>query len=180
MNTHQKGIITKSDKQLRRAFAKKFSNVEGLWKERISFYHDAATFYHERDPYSDAVGPNSKIWRMDEEGLEITRKGKIEGNNGCPVKLFVAYQKGVIMCEQRDPNTPFLGIHYKEFVKKHFPVAFECSPKPKNKLVLQDGCPVKKLRQVQLRYDVVNCKVLSIPPRIPEVNPIENMFHIVR
>ena len=46
LNTRQKGIITKSDKQLRRAFAKKCSNVEGLWKERISFYYDAATFYH--------------------------------------------------------------------------------------------------------------------------------------
>ena len=39
---------------------------------------------------------------MDGEGLEITRKGKKEVNNGCPVKLFVAiaYQKEVIMCEQ--------------------------------------------------------------------------------
>ena len=83
---------------------------------------------------------------MDRERLEITRKGKKEGNNGCPVKLFVAIacQKGVIMCDQWDPNTPFLGIHYKEFVKKHFSVAFECSANPKNKLVLQDRCPIQK------------------------------------
>ena len=182
LNTRQKGIITKSDKRLRRAFAKKCSNAEGLWKEKISFYYDAATFYHERDPYSEVVAPNSKIWRMDGEGLEITRKGKKEGNSGRPVKLFVAiaYQKGVIMCEQWDPNTPSLGIHYKEFVKKHFPVTFECSVNPKNKLVLQEGCPVQKSKQAQLRYAVVNCKVFSIPPRSPELNPIENMFLIVR
>ena len=84
------------------------------------------------------------------------------------------------MCEQWDPNTPSLGIHYKEFAKKHFPAAFECSANPKNKLVLQDGCPVQKPRQAQLRYDVVNCKVFTIPPKSPELNPIENMFLIVR
>ena len=119
---------------------------------------------------------------MDGEGLEITRKGKKEGNNGRPVKLFVAiaYQKGVIIFEQWDPSTPFLGIHYKEFVKKHFPVAFECSANPKNKLALEDGCPAQKSRQAQLGYDVVNCKVFSIPPRSPDLNPIENMFHIVK
>ena len=55
LNTRQKGIITKSDKWLRRAFAKKCSNVEGLCKKRISFYHDAATFYHKRDPYSELL-----------------------------------------------------------------------------------------------------------------------------
>ena len=66
-----------------------------------------------RDPDSEALAPNSKIWQMDGERLEIRRKGVKEGNNGCPVKLFVAvvYQKGVIMCEQWNPNTPFLGIH---------------------------------------------------------------------
>ena len=159
LNTCQKGIITKSDKWLRRDFAKKCSNVEELWKERISFYYDAATFYHKWDPYSEAVAPNSKIWRLDGEGLEITRKRKKEGNNGRLVKLFVAiaYQKEVIMCDQWDINTPFLGIHYKVFVKKHFPVAFERSANPKNKLVLQDGCPVQKSSQAQLGYDVVNC-----------------------
>ena len=182
LNTRQKGIINKCDKRLRRAFAKKCSNLEGLWKERISFYYDAATFYHKRDPYSEAVAPNSKIWRMDGEGLETTRKGKKEGNNGRPVKLLVAiaYQKGVTICEQCDPNTSFLGIHYKEFVKKTFPVAFEWSAEPKNKLVLQDGYPVQKSRQAQLEHDVVNCKVFSIPPKSPNLNPIENMFHIVR
>ena len=65
-----------------------------------------------RDPDSEALAPNS-IWQMDGERLEIRRKGEKEGNNGCSVKLFVAivYQKGVIMCEQWNPNTPFLGIH---------------------------------------------------------------------
>ena len=51
LNTRQKGIITKSDKRLRRAFAKKCSNVEGLWKERISFYYDAALFYNKTGPW---------------------------------------------------------------------------------------------------------------------------------
>ena len=56
------------------------------------------------------VAPNSKIWWMDGERLEITRKGKKEGNNRRPVKVFVAiaYQKGIIMYEQWNPNIPFL------------------------------------------------------------------------
>ena len=51
---------------------------------------------------------------MDGEGLEITGK----------LFVAIAYQKGVIMCEQWDPNTPFLGIHYKEFAKKTFSYCF--------------------------------------------------------
>ena len=85
---------------------------------------------------------------MDREGLQITRKGKKESNNCCPVKLFVAiaYQKGVIMCDQWDPNTAFLGIHYKEFVKNIFLLLLNAVPTRKTNLSFKIGAPYTYLQ----------------------------------
>ena len=84
------------------------------------------------------------------------------------------------MCEQWDPKVRFLGVHYKEFVKANFPKALEASTNPRNKLILHDGCPVQNSKQAQLGYSAVGCKIFSIPARSPDLNPIENIFHIVR
>ena len=98
------------------------------------------------------------------------------------LKLFVGilYTKGAVMCEQWDPNTVFNGRNYREFVKNHFPDAIARSSNFRNKLVLQDGDPVQKSKQANLAYAHIGCKIFSIPPRSPDINPIENIFNIVR
>ena len=98
------------------------------------------------------------------------------------MRLFVAiaYGKGVILCKQFDPELRFIGANYKEFVKENFPIALERSANSVNKLVLQDGCPVQRSKQAHLGYDHVGCKIFNIPARSPDLNPIENVFHIAR
>ena len=184
VNTRQKGLTSKKDHKLRVTFASKAIKKVGpdLWLKRISFYYDGVSFYHKLNPFNEAIAPKSKIWRKSREGLTMTAKGKKEGNNGRCVKLFVAisYGKGVVMCKAWDPEIKFNGANYKEFVKKHWPRALERSTNPRNKLVLQDGDPVQKSKQAYLAYDAIGCKIFSIPPRIPDLNPIENVFHLVR
>ncbi len=48
------------------------------------------------------------------------------------------------------------------------------------KLVLQDGDPVQKSAQARLAYDELRCSIFDIPPRSPDLNPIENLFNNVR
>ena len=150
--------------------------------KRLSFYYDGVTFYHKQNPFSEAIAPKSKISRKRKEGLTMTCKGKKEGNNGRCAKLFVAiaYGKGVVMCEHWNPDVNFNGVNYKELVKKHRPSALENSTNLVNKLVLQDGNPVQKSKQAQQAYDAIGCKIFSIPARSPDLNPIENIFHLLR
>ena len=98
------------------------------------------------------------------------------------MRLFVAiaYGKGVNLCKKFDPKLRFIGANYKDFIKENFPIALERSANPINKLILQDGCPVQKSKQAQLGYDDVGCKIFNIPARSPDLNPIENVFHLAR
>ena len=79
----------------------------------------------------------------------------------------------------RQPDVNFNGVKYKEFVKKHCPSALENSTNP-NKLVLQDGHPVQQSKQAHQAYDAIVCKVFSVPARSPDLNPMENIFYLVR
>ena len=184
LNTRQKGILTDDDRRKRTDFCKKCQQLVGddLWIKAISFYYDGVNFYHKSNPFSDAVAPRAKVWRMPSEGLKVTRKGKKEGNNGKKIRLFVAiaYGKGVIMCEQFPPGLTFNGVNYRQFVLDHFPLALKKSANPKQKLILQDGDPVQKSKQARLAYDEVRCSIFDIPARSPDLNPIENLFHNVR
>lgn len=184
LRTRQKGLMNEKDFKLRLNFAKKCIKKVGdeLWLKKISFYYDGVSFTHKTNPYSQAIAPKSRVWRKKSEGLTITGKGKKEGNSGKAVRVFVAiaYNKGVIMAEQWENDVRFVGSNYRTFVEEHFPRVLEQSTNARNKLVLQDGDPVQKSKQAQLAYDKIGCKIFNIPARSPDMNPIENMFHIVR
>ena len=184
LNTRQKGILSDADRKLRVAFCKDCVRRVGdkLWLEKMSFYYDGVSFYHKSNPFAEAVTTKAKIWRKPNEGLSMTRKGKKEGNNGKKVFMFVAvaYGKGVVMCEQFDPEIKFNGKNYKEFVAKHFPNTLRKSANPRSKVVLQDGDPVQKSAQAHIAYKRIGCSIFSIPARSPDLNPIENVFHETR
>ena len=76
------------------------------------------------------------------------------------------------------PEIKFTRRNYKEFVKEHFSNTLELSTN--NKLILKDGCLVQKSKQAQTAYDDIVCKILSIPARSPDLNPIEIVFNLVR
>ena len=128
LNTRQKSIMTEKDKKRRK-------NKKEFWLQRISFYYNGVTFYHQYNLFSESIQPKVKIWPKRSEGLKLIRKVKKTGNNDHQVKLFlaIAYGKGVIMCQQWDLEVKFTGRNYKEFVKEHFPNTLELSTN--NKLI---------------------------------------------
>ena len=177
-----KGVLTPKDRMCRTVFASKVIRLLSInfWREGVSFYFDGVSFAHKSNPLLDATAPPTMMWRRRSEGLKYTCKGKKEGSGGRVAHFFVAisYGKGVILCEQYLESLS--GEVFKEFVKTHFPATFERSCNPKKKLFLQDGDPSQNSKKAKTAFEEVGCTVFPIPPRSPDINPIENVFNILR
>ena len=135
---------------------------------------------HKTNPRNEARSSGARNWRQSGEGLVYTSKGKKEGSGGRTANFFVAiaYDKGVICCEQY--HCTLTREMFAEFVKTHFSSMFENSDNPRGKLFLQDGDPRRCSKVARKAMDKVGCKMFAIPPRSPNINPIENIFHLVR
>ena len=125
-----------------------------------------------------ARAPAALAWRKRSEGLRVTMKGQKEGCVNANFMVGISYNKGVVLCQQ------YLGrITGKKFAKiidRDIPAALENSIAPQAKRILQDGCPRQNSKLAKAAFDRVNAKVFRIPPRSPDLNPIENWFHIIK
>ena len=72
------------------------------------------------------------------------------------------------------------GHFFQGFVERKFPLLFERAGKPHSRLWIQDGDPSQNCAAAKKAFQDVNAELLSIPARSPDVNPIENLFHIIR
>ena len=99
-------------------------------------------------------------------------KGKKVGTGGKVAKFIVAisFGKGVVICERYETmNGNFLA----------FNTMFSYSDKGLSRMWLQDGDPSQNSRAAQDAMVGCQSELLKIPPRSPDLNPIENIFHIV-
>lgn len=93
--------------------------------------------------------------------------------------VAVAYNKGVVLCKHY-PWT-VTGERFAEFVSHCFPQVFaKCEVQPQGRLFLQDGDPWQTSKIAKDAWERLGCKMFSIPARSPDLNPIENIFHLVR
>ena len=51
---------------------------------------------------------------------------------------------------------------------------------PKGKLFVQDGDPSQNSKKAKDAIHAIGARKFSIPPRSPDINPIENIFHQVK
>ena len=123
-----------------------------------------------------------KTYRKKSEGCSLycTTAGAREGDGGRVAKFMVtiAYGKGVTLCEEF--KTRLNGKSFAEFVRLHFPACFKETANPKEKLFLQDGDPSQNSAKAMDAIAEVGGKKFSIPPRSPDLNPIENLFHLCK
>jgi transposase len=71
------------------------------------------------------------------------------------------------------------GQSFADFIRKHFEELFRKSGKLSN-LWLQDGDPSQNSKKSKQAQEDVGAHLFSIPPRSPELNPIENVFSFVK
>jgi len=181
LRSRKKGLLTIKDKRKRVQFCKRVKRL-GLGQEfldrYISFYLDAIGFQFKTNPHGQARGPKAREWRLASEGLDYTCKGSKEGTTNVNFIVVISYQTDVVLCEQFKGT--ITGEKMENIVRNHFSNSFKKSVSPNVKRFLQDGCPRQNSRVVMRAYAAVGAKVCCIPPRSPDLNPIENFFHLVQ
>lgn len=177
----KKGLLNKSDKAKRLEFARKAKTFsDDFWERNIAFYFDGVGFGHKSNPHGEARATSTMTWRKPKEGLQRTTKGKKEGSGGRMAHFFVgiSHQKGVVLCERYECK--LTGESFATFVRRKFPAAFIASGKADCKTFLQDGDPRQVSKAAKNAMIDIGCDMFAIPPRSPDLNPIENIFHQVR
>lgn len=177
----RKGILDARDTKVRLSFARNMrSKEDSFWREDMAFYFDGVGFVHKTRPTAAALACRGKVWRKRNEGLALgcTTKGSKAGYGGKQVKFFVAisYDCGVICAEQ---YTDLNGSTFAQFIHSHFTKIFERSGKLSKKW-LQDGDPSQNSAKARRALQSLDASLISIPPRSPDLNPIENIFSLVK
>ena len=179
LQARKKGLLTNNDKNLRVSFAKKVREEYNneLWTQKIAFYLDGVAFAHKTNPLDQARAPTGRIYRKKSEGLNqyCTAKGSKVGSGGKIVKFLVAisYNVGVILCEEYEHMT---GNFFASFIGQTFEQMFVESKKGDTRLFIQDNDPSQNSAVAKIALQRVSAQLLKIPPRSPDLNPIENMF----
>ena len=183
LQTRKKGILSRNDVRKRYKFAKMMRKEfnSDIRTKNIAFYLDGVSFTHKTNPADEAKAPRGRIWRKANEGLNraCTAKGSHEGSGGRLVKMMVAitHEEGVVLCDQYEKLD---GQYFKNLVLKEFRGMFKKAKKGRSRLWLQDGDPSQNSAAARMAMKSIRAKLLSIPPRSADINPIENLFHLIK
>ena len=182
MQARKKGLLTAKDLKDRVTFCNKVKQWvlgKAFWTHGIAMYIDGKGFQYKTNPMDQACAPKSREWRKKGEGLSLgcTAKGMKEGANNANFIVGISYNHGVVLCAQY--FGAITGAKMAEIVHQSFPNAFQQSIDPRGKRVLMDGCPQQNARISVNAISDVGCKIFKIPPRSPDLNPIENFFYLV-
>lgn len=180
--TRRKGLLLESDLKKRLQFCRKIKRFHlgsEFWQSGVAFYLDGTGFQYKSNPFDQARAPRAREWRLKGEGLSFgcTAKGKKEGAKCANFMVAISYGKGAVMAKQYFGS--ITGQKFADIVSSEFANAFSISSNPRGKLFLMDGCPRQNSAVAKVAIDNINGRILKIPARSPDLNPIENFFHLV-
>lgn len=181
LRSRKKGILNKSDIKKRLAYCKdKIKNniCQDFWSYGVSFYLDGVGFVFKTNPMDQAFAPQAREWRRPNEGLSYgcTAKGKKEGSTQVKFMVAISYDRGVVLCEQYKQIS---GPKYAKMCDECLPQAFDLSINPRDRRFVQDGDPSQNSAVAKEVLENMGAKVVTIPARSPDLNPIENFFHLI-
>ena len=185
LNARKKGLLTEKDKKKRMKYARdmlhKLRDEPKFYCDHVAFYLDGVSFVHKCNPHLDALSPKARVWRKPGEGLQITSKGSkdLPGGKRVHMVVAIAYGKGVILSE---PYEKMNGKYFASFVRKNMNLMFgNAGPKAYGKRIfVMDNCPSQNSNQAKAEILNIEAEIHTIPPRSPDLNPIENLFHTVK
>ena len=176
----KKGLLNKKDFKKRFEYAKRELSNRPLnfYKDEISFYWDGVNFAHKFNPQQSVKNSPRMAFRLPSEGLDITGPGRKEGVAGRVVVFFVgiSYGQGVVYCERLDERINAASL--TRLIENTFPQTF--TRVGKGRKFLMDNCPSQSSRMVATALEGIGAEKVPIPPRSPDLNPIENMFNNTR
>lgn len=182
LHSRRKGIMKNTDLHKRLAFARNARKLpKNFWMKHINFYLDGTGFTHKTNPHDEARSTKTMAWRRRAEGLsgQCTTKGKRAGTGGRMSNFMVAIcpNRGVVFCRQYHDR--WNGDSFAKMVREEFPAIYQSTRHIRGKAFLQDGCPVQNSAKAKKAIKDIGAEVFSIPPRSPDLNPIENFFNLV-
>ena len=183
LRSRKKGLLNWSDLQKRLHFCKKIERRNlgsEFWRTEVSIYLDGKGFQYKSNPNGQARAPKSREWRMPSEGLDYgcVAKGQKEGATNANFMVAISYDKGVVLAKQY-----FGSITGEKFTRilnsADFEDALENSGNPQLRRMLMDGCPRQNAGCALQAMEDLGVLLMKIPARSPDLNPIENVFHLV-
>ena len=127
-----------------------------------------------------AKAPKSLVWRKKNEGLikGCTSKENKAGHGGKVASFFVAISlaKGIYYCKHYEKLS---GTIFAEFIENNFIDIFKSSCNPAGNVFVLDSDPSQNSKAAKTALEKIGAVQFSIPPRSPDLNPIENVFNLV-
>ena len=153
---------------------------DGLWSSRICFYFDAKYFIHKTNLMDQAKAPQRLVWRKTNEDLikGCTSKRNKAGYGGKVVSFFAAISLGKGICYFKHYEK-LSGKILPQFIENNFIEIFRSSCNPAGNVFVQDGNPSQNCKATITVLDKIGAVQFSIPPRSPDLNPIENVLNLV-
>ena len=181
----KKGLLNQNDLTIRKRYAqamkKTLRDEPNFFTNHIAFNLDGVSFIHKCDPLKAAMQPEARDWRTKGEGLALTAKGSksLPGGKRLHLVVAIAHGKGVIL---KEPYHKMDGTFFYNFIKNHFNLCFgKAGPKAgRKRLFVMDNDPSQTSKKAMSALKEIECELHQIPARSPDVNPIENVFHIVK
>jgi predicted DNA-binding protein YlxM (UPF0122 family) len=185
LEARKKGLLSDKDKKIRFQYAsamkKTLRDCPDFYKNQISFYLDGVSFIHKFNPMKDVCQTKSRVWRKRGEGFQLTSRGSKELAGGRRLHLMVAiaHGKGIIL---KDAYEKMSGHFFSSFIPTRFNITFaKAGPKANGgRYFIMDNDPCQTSRKSISALNDMEAELHRIPPRSPDLNPIENTFHLIK
>ena len=140
-------------------------------------YVDGVASEYKPNSYLHSKTASAKEWRLKNEALEFTAKGK---KSEVQVKFFVGarHNAAVVLCERLTGR--MIRKYYASIVQRCFHRALKKTMSPNAKRIFVDGDHSQNSKLIMAVIQQINGKFFQIPARSPDLNPIENLFHLAR
>ena len=181
LQSRKKGLLSRQDLGDRVAFCREVLKQRlgpNFWRKNITFYLDGTSFQYKTNQLVQARAPKSRTWRKKQEGFPagFTAKDKKEGSFNANFVVAIAYNSGVVLCEQHEGAIS--GEKFANIVRSGFPEAFILISDSVCKRFLMDGCPRQNSKKGRRATEEVGGIIFKIPSRSPDLNPIEKVFNL--
>ena len=154
--------------------------IKQRFLDEVSFYVDGVSFMHKFNPMRTATTTGmARVWQKKGEGLMLTGKGSkyLPGGHRVHVMVAIAHGKGEDCRTVRKNEWNF----FANFIKNKFNI---CCARAGSKhggkhIFIKENNPSQSSRAAMNALRDVEGDLLKIPAGSPDLNPIENVFHIV-
>ena len=99
------------------------------------------------------------------------------GRKNREIFVAISYGEAVILCHQYEHQN---GECFKNTILEHFDGIFRLSNRSISRIFILAGDRSQNSGSSRSSFEVIGAKMFSIPPRSPDLNTIENIFHLVK